>query len=63
MFRLGWTGIVENIFTRATTRDGEDDVEEKEHIRALVSKFHSELTLRRGAGHGGGYRIGQWALT
>ena len=63
MFRLGRTGIVGNIFTRETTCAGEDDIEEKEHGRALVSKFHGELALQRGTGHGGGYRIGQWALT
>jgi len=63
VFWLGRNGIVGNIFTRTTTHDGEDDVEEKEHGRALVSKFHGELALRRGAGQGGGYRIGKWALT
>ena len=63
MFWLGQTGIVKNIYARATTHDGEDDVAEKEHKRAPVSKFHGEPALRRGTGHGGGYRIGQWALT
>ena len=47
---------------RATTKHEEDNVEEMEHGRALVSKVHRELTLRRDDKHGGGNRIGHWAL-
>ena len=63
MIQLGWTGIDGNVYARATTRDGEDDVAEKGHGRALVSKFHGEPALRRGVDHGGGYRISQRTLT